>query len=113
MLTAIRATAAVSLLVTAFLAHGQSVQAKDMRINDVPPIRNLVPDAETAIAIATAVLIPIYGERQVKFESPFTASLEGSTWLVVGHVPEGWLGSAAAVELSKENGRIIRILHVR
>ena len=113
MLTVVRAIGTVSLLAISFLAYGQSAQASDRLINDAPAIENLVPNAEIAIAIATAVLIPIYGEKQVKFESPFTASLNGSTWLVVGHVPKGGFGTAATVELSKDDARIIRILHIR
>jgi hypothetical protein len=33
----------------------------------------LVPDEKTAIAIATAILLPLYGTKQVELEKPFKA----------------------------------------
>jgi hypothetical protein len=35
-----------------------------------------VPDATTATRIAEAVLIPVYGKKQIESERPFTATLE-------------------------------------
>jgi hypothetical protein len=49
----------------------------------------LVQDAETAVRIAEAVLIPVHGEQTVISERPFSAELRGDVWHVVGslHCP--------------------------
>jgi hypothetical protein len=48
------------------------------------PRRDFVPDAETAVRVAEAVLIPIYGKKQVASERPFHARLERDHWIVTG-----------------------------
>jgi hypothetical protein len=35
------------------------------------------PDSQTAVKIAEAVLIPVYGEKQIRSEEPFTGHLKG------------------------------------
>jgi hypothetical protein len=73
-----------------------------------------VPDEKTAVRIAEAVLDPIYGEQQVAQEKPFSAALDGDTWTVQGHLPQGSnRGGVAVVELSRHDGRILRVAHGR
>ena len=48
------------------------------------PRRDFVPDAETAVRVAEAVFIPIYGKKQVASEKPFHARLEQDHWVVAG-----------------------------
>ena len=81
--------------------------------NTHPAIQNLVPDEKTAISIAIAVLKPIYGERQIKFESPFRARLGGDVWTVEGTLPRGYVGGVATVILSKDDARILSIVHTQ
>jgi hypothetical protein len=40
------------------------------------PKRNYVPNSETAIAIAEAVFIPVFGKKQIESERPFRADLK-------------------------------------
>jgi hypothetical protein len=75
------------------------------------PANGFVPDAATAVAIAEAVLIPIFGRAQIESERPFSASLEGGNWTVVGHLPPDCLGGAAEVIIDRSTGRVIRVLH--
>jgi hypothetical protein len=75
------------------------------------PQRGFVPDERTAIAIAEAVLVPIYGVEQIAHERPFRASLNGKVWEVCGHLPRGSLGGVAVVQISKDDGRILRVYH--
>jgi NTF2 fold immunity protein len=42
------------------------------------PRSGYVPDAKTAIAIAEAVLIPVYGEKQIAAEQPLHATLKNN-----------------------------------
>ena len=85
-----------------------------------PAARSCVPDKETAIKIAEAVLIPVYGEQQIASERPFKARLKGDVWTVEGtlHCPDGnggvttnCDGGTAVVKISKIDGRIIFMIH--
>ena len=77
------------------------------------PKEGYVPDAATAIKIAEAVWIPIYGEETLKDERPFTAHLVNGVWIVQGTLPDGWLGGTAYAEISKETGRILNVIHFK
>jgi len=87
----------------------------------VPKV-GFVPDSGTAVKIAEAVLIPVYGKEQIESERPFTATLENGVWTVDGtlHCPgaKGGVttdcdGGAAEVKLSKRDGRILRMIHYK
>jgi hypothetical protein len=93
-------------------AAGQQ-SARPPVANTRPAIQNLVPDEKTAIAIAVAVLAPIYGQRQIKLESPFRARLNGDVWTVEGTLPRNHVGGVATVTLSKEDARIISFVHTQ
>lgn len=55
------------------------------------PKSGYVPDKETAVKIAEAVLIPVYGEKKIVDERPFHADREGDVWTVYGtlYCPDG------------------------
>src|ERR1051325_8646128 len=74
-----------------------------------PPSQGYVPDAQTASAIAQAVLVPIYGKEQVWKEWPYTAKLDGDEWTVMGSLNCGGktklcAGGVAVVQLSRRDG---------
>ena len=48
------------------------------------PASGYVPDSATAVQIAEAVLIPVYGKKEIESERPFTAKLEKNMWTVSG-----------------------------
>ena len=76
------------------------------------PESNFVPDEETAIKIAEAVWIPIYGGEKIKNEKPIHAKLVGdSFWEVYGSLPKGCKGGVAEAKISKSDGRIIYVCH--
>ena len=77
------------------------------------PARGFVPDSSTAVAVAEAVLIPIYGRANIERQRPFTASLADGVWSVTGHLAPGMLGGVALVQISKQDGRILRVTHGR
>lgn len=76
------------------------------------PKNGFVPDAETAMRIAEAVWIPIYGKKQIEREKPFWAELKGETWIVRGRPPIDKGGTAIA-EIAKLDGRILRVVHTQ
>ena len=70
-----------------------------------------IPDEATAIRVAEAHLNHIYGRKQIESERPFTAKLNGNTWFVFGHLPEGWAGGVAEIWIDKSDGHVLRVTH--
>ena len=87
------------------------------QINPYPPNSSykpkdgFVPNEATAIKIAEAIIVPIWGTDCLKNEQPFTALLVNGTWIVTGTLPSETLGGTAYVEISKETGSILNIAH--
>lgn len=76
------------------------------------PKEGYVPDAKTAMRIAVAVWSPIYGEKKIQNEKPFRARLRRGVWTVTGSLPKGWdHGGVAEADISKRDGRILRVIH--
>jgi uncharacterized membrane protein YpjA len=76
----------------------------------VPP-HGFVPDSATAVRIAVAVWIPIYGEQQIMSEQPFVARLKGGAWTVSGTLPPNSVGGTAVAKIAKRDGRILFVIH--
>jgi NTF2 fold immunity protein len=74
------------------------------------PKEGFVPNESTAIRIAEAVLSPIYGEDQIAKERPFAAVLKDGVWTVEGHLSTP-NGGVALAEITKKDGRILRVTH--
>jgi hypothetical protein len=78
-----------------------------------------VPDDKTAIAIAKAVLIPIFGEtfENNRIHQPFSkkynfyARLHGDTWIVENAPParKKWSEPILRVEINKKRGCILKV----
>jgi len=80
------------------------------------PKSGFVPNAETAVKIAEAVLVPIYGEKKILAERPFKAKLEGDVWTVSGSLHCGapqCLGGTAEVKIAKSSGQILQMVHYK
>ena len=75
------------------------------------PPAGFVPNEVTAIRIAKAVLTPVYGEDKIRSEEPFVATLKDGIWTVEGQLAPGLAGGVALVEISKVDGKIIRMTH--
>jgi hypothetical protein len=92
------------------LAVGQSYRPKE----------GFVPDSATAVKIAEAVLVPIYGEKQIESEQPLIAKLRNDVWTVSGtlHCPDDkggvtshCSGGVAIVRISKADAHILYLIH--
>ena len=86
------------------------------------PPNGFVPDEATAVRVAEAVLIPVYGAKQIESERPFTATLKKGVWAVEGTLrcPDGkggfttdCVGGVATVQISKQDARIISMIHYK
>ncbi len=106
-----RQTITTFSLLLSFLVWATVVCAADFQKHNYKPLVGYVPDQETAIRIAVAVWIPIYGKDQIEEKKPYKAILENGIWYVRGSLPEGWFGGVAEAEIHKESGCIIRISH--
>ena len=72
------------------------------------PSDGCVPDAETAIVIARAVWLPIYGADIVNSQQPFLATLSDETWIVRG--TGAYLGTSNLIaHIAKADARIFKI----
>lgn len=91
----------------------QSMKASDS-LKGINPTSGFVPDAQTAVAVAHAVLSPIYGKEQIMEQAPLVAQLAGETWVVSGTLPkDASLGGVVEIRISKRTGKILRVLHTK
>jgi hypothetical protein len=110
--------AVLAVLLAAFSASAQSAQHSRTSLA-ICPETDCVTDEITAVRIAEAVLIPIYGEKHIVGERPFTARLDGARWIVTGTLPRPKrrgdivVGGTAMVELDKRDGRIVAVYHMK
>jgi len=83
-----------------------------------------VPDEATAVKIAEAALIPVYGKEHIESERPFHAKLSSGVWTVGGTLycagPNGQRGTGtqcaggvAVVKISEADGRILSMTHYK
>lgn len=75
------------------------------------PSQGYVPDAATAITIAVAVWEPIYGVEKISNQKPYVAVLLNGVWKVRGSLPSQYIGGTAEAEISKDDGKILRVSH--
>jgi hypothetical protein len=72
------------------------------------PPEGMVPNKETAIKIAEAVLTPIYGKEVVDHEKPFRVELARGVWIIKGAIHPG-PGGNLYIDISKKDGCILRV----
>lgn len=74
------------------------------------PKEGYVPNAETAIAIAKAVWLPIYGSAVLR-QLPIKAVLNADEWLVSGTFQGKGFGGSAMARISKKSGCVLEVSH--
>ena len=85
--------------------------AQNVNRPNYKPRDGYVPDEQTAIAIAVAVWTPIYGKEKIENEKPYKARLKNEVWTVTGSLPPNTDGGVAEIEIAKDDGRILRVIH--
>jgi NTF2 fold immunity protein len=76
------------------------------------PKVGVVPNEKTAASIAEAILIPIYGDKQIQSQKPFRVTLHNNVWLIEGALPDPpQQGGNFVLRLSKVNGEVLFITH--
>ena len=97
----------VNVYVILFLLLTQSTAQDHM----ILPKKGLVPDEKTAITIAVAIWIPIFGEKQIASQKPYVAILKNGKWIVTGTLSQGMRGGTATAIISQMDGRVTQIGH--
>ncbi|MES2389098.1 MAG: YbbC/YhhH family protein [Bacteroidota bacterium] len=74
-------------------------------------ISNAVPNDSTAIKIAEAIWLPVYGSRVLN-KRPFKVELvEGKVWRVEGTLPAGMMGGVPFIVIQKSDCRMLKMGH--
>lgn len=77
----------------------------------VPP-NGFVPDKKTALKVAEAILVSVYGEKQIAEEQPLKIALvDNDVWLVWGTLDPRDLGGTAVIKISKRTGKVLFLAH--
>ena len=77
------------------------------------PPSGLVTSPADAAGIAEIIAKSVYGDQQIKKQKPLIVSIKGDVWYVRGNKKNVSLGGVLEIEISKTDGRIIRILHTK
>lgn len=70
----------------------------------------LVPNEETAIKIAEAIWLPLYGES-IYQKKPFKARLENEIWIVEGSMPLEMKGGVPYIEIQRSDCKVLKVTH--
>ena len=94
-----------------FIAGYMCINSNSPQDKGYIPKDGFVPTKMTAVKIAEAVWLPIYGE-EIEQKKPFMARLQGDTiWIVEGSLPKGTLGGVPYIEIRKSDCKIIKVTH--
>lgn len=75
------------------------------------PEQGFVSDETTAMTIAEAILVPIYGKDVIERQKPFVVSLSGNVWTITGSLPKDILGGVFFIQISRQDARVITLTH--
>src|SRR5262245_11890322 len=103
----------VSFFLVIGIAVAYSQVPTETKENAVRPKDGYVPNAETAVKIAEAVLEPVYGKETLNQEKPLKAVQQGDVWRVAGTLPPYSKGGTAVVKISKFSGEILFMGHYK
>lgn len=96
------------LLASALLVTACTLVPTSFAQNAEP--KALVPDAATAVRIAEAVWLPLYG-KGIYDKRPFVAKLQGDVWVVTGTLPKEALGGVPEAHIAKRDARVLKVAH--
>lgn len=96
--------AAIVILISVAAATAENI------IREFP--NGLVSDQKTAIAIAEAVLLHMYGEKAIREQRPYVVKHVRDKWIINGAPPtRGFAGGSFHVVISQRDGRVLEITH--
>ena len=97
-----------------FLILALSIGAAVASAGSALPEKGVLTSEESAIKVAEAILVNIYGEKVLE-QRPFKAKLDGDVWKITGtfHCPQaiGCKGGVARIEIKKKDGKVKSVIH--
>ena len=100
-----------SLFITVANAGNENGNNLKPRMDTYVPENGYVPDEITAVLVAEAILVPIYGKAEIERQKPFVTSLSGNVWTITGSIPKNLLGGVFLIQINKQDGTVIRLTH--
>jgi len=73
------------------------------------PSRGVVPNEITAVKIAEAVFLPIFGEEEVAKYRPYEAILKDGVWTVFGTLKPGSRGGTPTLTIQKIDAKVLDV----
>jgi hypothetical protein len=78
-------------------------------------VDTVIPDKQTAIAVAESILFRVYGKDQILSEKPYSVCFVDGYWLLGGTLKEApgeiVVGGTFFIILSAKDGRVIKLTH--
>lgn len=71
----------------------------------------VLPTKQVAVAIAEAILFPIYGQPNIVNERPYEVYRIDGYWYISGTLPAGYDGGTFEIVLNASNGQVLRLAH--
>ncbi len=102
----------LTIIIIIILIGGNTMFSSFASSKGYVPDDGFIPNEATAIKIAEAVWLPIYGDS-IYGKQPFVAEYnkKENCWIVVGTLPPNTLGGVPEIKISKSDGKIIYVYH--
>ena len=71
----------------------------------------LINNKEELIAFAEPLLFKIYGKENIVSERPYEIYLFDDNWIMMGTLPEGWLGGTFSIAINRKTCEVLGITH--
>ncbi|MCA8830338.1 YbbC/YhhH family protein [Hymenobacter sp. BT728] len=70
-----------------------------------------LPDSAAAVRVAEPILFRTYGKKNIVHERPYEVYLIDKYWVVMGTLPEDWMGGVFIIILDSRDSRMIELTH--
>jgi len=71
----------------------------------------LINNIEELISFAEPLLFKIYGKENIISERPYEIYLFGDNWMMMGTLPESWLGGTFSIAINRKTCEVLGITH--
>lgn len=76
-------------------------------------MKNVIRTEGMAIDVCYAYISNIYGKRIADSEKPFITKETDESWIIEGSLPIDFCGGVFEFEISKSDGKILKLIHSR
>lgn len=92
-----------------FKSYADSLYLPDETVLRMP--HGVIDTPKLAAEIGSAVLMDIYGKKEISTEYPFNVVEYQGSWTVFGSLPKGSLGGVGVINISRADGMILLYDH--